>query len=96
MEFALKLKNFLYFLLTLNSQAYYFFLKAMFEHLATSSDHLASHHPTFVVKVRHDKLEPFVLFPQEIAYRNSDIVVGDIGGSCGGGIASFDQLGGNT
>ena len=65
-------------------------LEALFCDGARPSCNHAGHHEAFVVEVCHDDLEAFVLWAEEVAFGDFDVVEFDVGCSGGFGVGGSD------
>lgn len=54
-----------------------------------------AHHPSLVVEVAEDDVNPSTLFTESVLYGHLDIVKGDICRAGGGGISRLDSLRGD-
>lgn len=67
-------------------------LQALFRDEARGGNGAAGHGPALVVKVAEDDVDALVLLAEQVLHGDLDVVKGDVGGSCGGGVGGLDGL----
>lgn len=68
-------------------------LQTLLRDEARGGNGAAGHGPALVVEVAEDDVDALVLLAEQVLDGDLDVVKGDIGGSCGGGVRGLDGFG---